>query len=104
MVSTNFYCTNWDPRYWTKSKSFVPERWLEGSGNHDNKEAAKPFELGPRVCSGINLAYLEMRIILAKLVWGFDGELVEDVVRVEEARMYLLRKQPEFKVRFRAVE
>ncbi len=41
---------------------------------------------------------------MAKLVWGFDGELVEDVVWVEEARMYLLRKQPEFKVRFRVVE
>lgn len=84
--------------------SFIPERWLEGSGYHDLKEASKPFELGPRVCLGINLAYLEMRIILAKLVWGFEFDLMKDVDWEEETRLYLLWKKPELKVRFRPVE
>ncbi|MCJ1245993.1 hypothetical protein MMC30_003197 [Trapelia coarctata] len=102
-VSTNFYCTNHDPRYWANPESFIPERWLEGSGYHDLKEASKPFEIGPRACLGINLAYLEMRLILAKLVWGFEWELMEDVDWVEETRMYLLWKKPELRVRFRPV-
>jgi len=40
-----------------------------------------------------------MRIILAKLVWGFEWELVKNVDWVEETRMYLLWKKPELKVR-----
>ena len=77
---------------------------MAGSGYHDLKEASKPFELGPRACLGINLAYLEMRIILAKLVWSFEWELVEDIDWEEETRMYLLWKKPELRVRFRPVE
>jgi cytochrome P450 len=57
----------------------VPERWLPaGHRFHDERfkddfqEAAKPFSLGPRGCLGVNLAHMEMRHTLAKLVWTFD--------------------------------
>ena len=83
---------------------FIPERWLEGSGYNDLKEASKPFELGPRVCLGINLAYLEMRIILAKLVWLFEWELLKDVDWEAETKMYVLWQKPELKVRYRLVD
>jgi cytochrome P450 len=32
----------------------------------------QPFSFGPRDCVGKGLAMLEMRLILAKLVWNFD--------------------------------
>jgi cytochrome P450 len=58
---------------------FVPERWLptehpfhDKRFGNDVQEAAKPFSLGPRGCLGINLAHMEMRHALAKLVWTFD--------------------------------
>lgn len=35
----------------------------------------KPFSFGPRDCIGRNLAYHEMRLIMAKLLWNFDMEL-----------------------------
>lgn len=34
----------------------------------------QPFAVGPRNCIGRNLAYLEMRLILARLLWNFDVE------------------------------
>lgn len=59
----------------------MPERWLAdvGSTNKefstDRREALQPFSIGPRNCIGRQLAYAEMRLILAKLLWHFDFEL-----------------------------
>lgn len=57
---------------------FVPERWLENAKNSvfgtDRRDAFQPFSLGPHNCPGRSLAYLEMRLILAKMVWKFDLE------------------------------
>lgn len=56
---------------------FRPERWL-GEGekfSDDHLDASLPFGTGPRVCIGRNLAYMEMRLIVAHLLWHFDLEL-----------------------------
>ena len=36
----------------------------------------RPFSLGPRRCPGEKLAYAEMHLILARLVFDFDMEAV----------------------------
>ncbi|KAL9127951.1 MAG: hypothetical protein Q9217_003264 [Psora testacea] len=55
---------------------FFPERWLgDKRFAADNKEASQPFSIGPRSCIGRNLAYLEMRLILARMLWSFDMQL-----------------------------
>ncbi|KAK4222756.1 cytochrome P450 [Podospora fimiseda] len=65
----------------TKAYDFIPERWLdvdEFEGVRFNKDrygASQPFSVGPRNCISKNLAYLEMRMVLARLVWNFDLEL-----------------------------
>lgn len=72
-VHSSIYVLAHSPKYWFKPDEFCPERWL-GSDDieydpafaNDNKDAFKPFSQGPRVCIGINLAYMELRIILAK--------------------------------------
>lgn len=60
---------------------FRPERWLRGNGKGlstvDNFEAFRPFSFGPRSCLGKNLARAEMNLILARILWRFDLELVE---------------------------
>ena len=58
--------------------AFHPERWLDDAPAafvNDSREAMQPFSYGPRNCLGKNLAYVEMRLILAKLLWHFDWEL-----------------------------
>lgn len=75
LSSKNFY----------NARSFEPERWLGHSDPlydpkyaNDCKEVFKPFSFGPRNCIGINLAYAEMRLILSKLLWNFDCQLMEE--------------------------
>ncbi len=58
---------------------YHPERWLGDSAfADDRKEAFQPFHVGPRNCIGKNLAYVEMRLILARVLWNFDLQIAED--------------------------
>jgi cytochrome P450 len=100
LVSTQSWTSKHDPRYWHDPDAFLPERWI-GDGFGDRKEAFNPFSLGPRACLGINLAYLELRVILAKMVWAYEWEMVDkDVDWVRDNKMYLLWMKPEMKMRF----
>ncbi|KAG9190207.1 averantin hydroxylase [Alternaria panax] len=79
---TSVYCSqhamNHSERNYKDPELFVPERWLgEERYKDDNKSALNPFSFGPRNCLGKNLAYAEMRLILAKVLFAFDLELVE---------------------------
>jgi cytochrome P450 len=63
---------------------FRPERWLVGQEEKEKEDsefsgdrlgASLPFGTGPRVCIGKNLAYMEMRLVAAHLLYHFDLEL-----------------------------
>ncbi|TGJ78464.1 hypothetical protein E0Z10_g10302 [Xylaria hypoxylon] len=89
-----------DPRYWQDAESFRPERWV-GDGFNDQKKASQPFSTGPRGCLGINLAYLEMRLTLAKLVWLYDWELAEPRDEwVPDCKMRILWKKPDLWIKY----
>lgn len=75
-ISVPNYTITRDPAFWSVPDEFYPERWLDPK-NTDKKEASQPFLLGPRGCLGRNLAYLELRCILAKIVYAYDFELVD---------------------------
>ncbi|KAL2141528.1 hypothetical protein VTI28DRAFT_2228 [Corynascus sepedonium] len=58
---------------------YHPERWLgDPAFADDRKEAFQPFHLGPRNCLGKNLAYIEMRLILTRVLWNFDLRIAEE--------------------------
>ncbi|KAF7168575.1 hypothetical protein CNMCM5623_001557 [Aspergillus felis] len=58
---------------------FAPERWLgDEQYQHDIRKAYQPFSYGPRNCLGKNLAYAEMRLVLTRLLWNFDLELMPE--------------------------
>lgn len=55
----------------------APERWLSGADKdleyiNDKTTTFDPFSLGPHNCPGQNLAWLELRLIMAKLLWNFE--------------------------------
>ncbi|KAI0433301.1 cytochrome P450 [Xylaria sp. FL1042] len=57
--------------------TFQPERWLGENEkfSKDHLNASLPFGTGPRVCLAKNLAYLEMLLVTAHLLWNFDLKL-----------------------------
>ncbi|KAH8670855.1 cytochrome P450 [Xylariales sp. PMI_506] len=99
-VLTEMFVVARSPQYWRQAKEFLPERWI-GEGFGDRREASQPFSLGPRNCIGMNLAYLEMRIVLAKMAFVYDWEPIDrDVDLWKDSRAYTMWKTPTIRARF----
>lgn len=88
----HFYSVQRDPRNFSPlPDSFHPERWLseedqlkyepglfkDRSNVIHNNTAFVPFSLGPSVCVGRNLAYLEMRMLVCALMHKFEVRFEE---------------------------
>ncbi|KAL6796474.1 cytochrome P450 [Trichoderma sp. SZMC 28012] len=81
-----------NPAHFHEAESFIPERWLgDVRFENDKRDAFMPFSVGPRNCIGRNLAYAEMRLILARMVWNFDIELSEESIGWDmKSKVYML--------------
>ncbi|KAK3334128.1 cytochrome P450 [Cercophora scortea] len=102
--------------HWTDPLVFAPERWLAAgtTGNTGNKDSAggryandrrdifKPFSYGPRNCIGQNLAIAECRLVIARLFWRFDVEVLpgQDGWAYNQ-RTYLSWEKPPLMVKLR---
>ena len=82
VVGTGFYSIHHHPTYFSDPFTFCPERWIVGSApgiTAESVELAKsgffPFSYGPRGCLGKNLAYMELRSVIARTVWLYDMRL-----------------------------
>ncbi|KAL5338154.1 cytochrome P450 [Aspergillus crustosus] len=86
-----------------EAEKFRPEGWCDVPASA--KPYTVPFSIGPRACIGITLAWVEMRIALAKTVWSFDWEVVEGETGdwLEKARLKQLWKKAPLLMRFTAV-
>ncbi|KAK3317945.1 cytochrome P450 [Apodospora peruviana] len=104
-VSVQAYAMNRDPAYFHRPDDFLPERWLPVATADekspffgDRREAMQAFSLGARSCMGQHLAWAEMRLIMAKLLWNFDFAAPEDKgkwLNWEDLRTFLLvEKRP----------
>lgn len=71
---------------------------------NDDRKARQPFSLGPANCIGKNLAYAEMRVLLANLIWGFDIEGGEGCSSwLERNKAFTLWKKPKLLVKLKRV-
>ncbi|KAH8696970.1 cytochrome P450 [Phaeosphaeriaceae sp. PMI808] len=77
-VSCPLYAAARYPAYFHKPEVFAPERFLVDRPEEfasDRKDASNPFSYGSRNCLGKNLAYHEIRLVLASVLLHFDLKL-----------------------------
>lgn len=85
VVSIPQWAAYQSPSNFHSPASFVPERWLGGASkvsspfSRDRKDVFNPFSMGPHNCPGRALAWLEMRLILARLLWNFDIQIPKGI-------------------------
>ncbi|GME64940.1 hypothetical protein AJ79_09813 [Neofusicoccum parvum] len=90
------------PESFFESGRFHPERWLPEAASDpaspfygDARGAFQSFLVGPGACLGRNLAYNEMRTILARLLWRFDLEICpRSEAWIEGQKTYVVWEKP----------
>jgi cytochrome P450 len=101
------WAANRSRRNFRDADEFVPERWVGGSDGSryegDERETFQPFGMGTRNCIGKSLALMEARMILARLVWGFDIEMAEGCERWAEQKTFILYEKGELRARLTPV-
>ncbi|PSN65363.1 cytochrome P450 3A17 [Corynespora cassiicola Philippines] len=106
-VTVNQFATYHNPRNFYRPDDFVPERFLpqdhplyDSSFASDNKKSFRPFSYGPADCLGKNLAYSELHLILAKMIWNFDFQpLPENEGWAENMKGYTIWEKPPLNVK-----
>ncbi|CAI6337189.1 unnamed protein product [Periconia digitata] len=82
-VSVGMYCMNYHKDYFPEPFKFRPERWIATDRDNESEgsspdsvalaeSAFYPFSFGSRGCVGKNLAWLEMRLVLAKSLYTYE--------------------------------
>ncbi|KAF1836188.1 cytochrome P450 46A1 [Decorospora gaudefroyi] len=87
------------PKNFKRPTEFLPQRWLgDKEFENDERQCVQPFIVGSRDCLGKNMAYHEMRLLLAKLLYNLDIELCPESNHwmVGQKTYFLWEKQPLF--------
>lgn len=81
-VGVPHYAIHHNPDYYPKPFDYVPERWLSDPTTnplHDRLTEAHaafcPFSIGPRGCIGKGLAYVELTVTIARVLYLYDLRL-----------------------------
>jgi cytochrome P450 len=88
---TPTYSIHRQAQYYREPETYIPERWIEGetckasgvswTSTKEDIETARrafcPFSIGPRGCIGKSMAFMEMRLTLARLIFLFDMSLAD---------------------------
>jgi cytochrome P450 len=77
-VAFNQFPGNRQARNFRHPNTFLPERFLDQDSKTDDFSAFQPFGLGRHSCIGLKLAYAEMRLVLARLLYVFDVRLAHE--------------------------
>jgi cytochrome P450 len=90
---TPIYSIHRQEQYYRSPEEYIPERWIEGATCQSSSSSASwttskeeietarrafcPFSIGPRGCIGKSMAFMEMRLTLARLFFLFDMSLAD---------------------------
>lgn len=69
---------------YTRASEFLPERWYPGSGMIKDQKGFAPFLSGTHSCLGKQLALIELRLALARLVTSYDFHFSDTRERSKE--------------------
>ncbi|TVY45277.1 Cytochrome P450 monooxygenase [Lachnellula subtilissima] len=97
VVGINLQNIQNSPTLWHEPRIFHPERFLPASDprynavfEKDVKAAFVPFSTGPRNCLGWKVFMAQARVILAKVLWNFEVEMVGAQEDWLEQKAYLV--------------
>jgi cytochrome P450 len=91
IVGVSSYTIHHNVEYFPEPFKFKPERWINENQDNDSgvqrtHEAFFGFSQGPRGCVGKHLAYTEMSMAVAYIVWHLEIQLANELDGEVETR------------------
>lgn len=82
-VGVGIYAIQHNPVYYPEPFQYKPERWIKGGDFTEEsigaaRSAFSAFSIGPVGCLGKNLAYLELLLTMARVLWAADFKYVTE--------------------------
>lgn len=101
---TPIYSIHRQAEYYPEPEAYIPERWIEGATCQTEctswqtskeevelgRRAMCPFSIGPRGCIARSMAFMEMRLTIARMVFLFEMELADRMGEDERGHMALV--------------
>ncbi len=100
-------------RYFHDAYSYRPQRWLPADHPYwdpvyanDAREDFNPWSQGIRACPGMTLSLQEIKLIVAKVLWTFDIEMLpgQHVNFEKDFKLYGMLEKPDLTVRLLPVQ
>ncbi|KAG8865168.1 hypothetical protein FRB96_000057 [Tulasnella sp. 330] len=92
IVATQGYTLHRDPTVFPEPEAFKPERWLNET--EEMKAHWMPFGTGTRICGGLNLAHMSLRIIAVAIARNFDIIIPEETTEASMRMNYAFVAMP----------
>lgn len=101
---TPIYSIHRQACYYREPEAYLPERWIEGATcltdraswqtSREEVELSRrtlcPFSIGPRGCIAKGMAFMEMRLTIARMLFLFDLEMADQVGQDANGHMALV--------------
>lgn len=109
-IGVNMFTMHHNEVYFREPFRFKPERWIAEESGLSAEESKRmhgafiPFSAGSRGCAGRAMAYLEASLVIAKTLWYFDFDFVDEgkyPVMVTEDQLGSRHTGPELRFRTR---
>ena len=82
IVYVNALAIGRDPEVWENAEEFYPERFLDSEIDFKGQDFEFiPFGAGRRICAGMYMGTTTLKLILSNLLYSFDWELPDGMVK-----------------------